>query len=252
MKLKRFFILMGCILFATMITLISVSGQNNTLFSTWNHFKVYEAALCCDPIKEFPVTVQDQFNKETRKAQVIGLSYFANPVSKNKEKIVDPYYHLTWYKIKIKEITVKRKVIIENQFGKQEWILGNAVYLLVPTEKIEKGSSFPKEANHFLCYEVLEAKTLELKVTLKDQFDLSTMKPPTTILGKPLYFCNPVMKNKEPIMNPKYHLAVYSINLPNGLRTVQIKNQFGGFKLCVGNAAMLCVPTIKHEFGVIK
>jgi len=63
------------------------------------------------------------------------------------------------------------------------------------------------------------------------------------------WFCNPVMKNSEPIVNPDNHLTVYNIGL-DMLWDVEIVNQFGPQNLTVSGPVALAVPTWKLDPGV--
>ncbi|MCX6584032.1 MAG: hypothetical protein NT166_27985 [Candidatus Aminicenantes bacterium] len=240
MKVKKYLVLILCVLLVTTI----LNGETK-----FNHFKVYAAR---GEFKQMTVSLQDQFDRGPKKTMVTGIRYFANPVNKNGEGIPNRYAHLTWYTIKIDEPVIQRVVVIENQFGKQKWVLGRALFLLVPTEKIEPNSSFPKEFNHFKCYEVLKYEFKPCEVKLQDQF---YEKPLPVVVKKPMYFCNPVSKNNEKIFNPKYHLACYYIDSPQEPttpRTIKIKNQFGDNKLVVQKGPLLCVPSLKLEYSVLK
>jgi hypothetical protein len=135
-------------------------------------------------------------------------------------------------------------------------VLAEAVFLAVPTQKIEKGSVFPKEFNHFKAYRVVEGKFEPKVVELKDQWD---GKPIKVKVIKPFLFCNPVVKyrkdKKAPIFNERYHLTCYYID-PKGFasspKSIEIQNQFGKRRLYPQQYFVLCVPTDKLGFEVIK
>ena len=182
------------------------------------------------------------------------IEFFANPVKKTEpdgakpEEISDENTHLTWYRLeKLEEENVHRVVTFENQFGVQEWLIGEAVYLIVPTEKLEEGSSEPDNSKHFKCYKVLEVLSGDIPggaYHLQDQFgeqDVNIMEP--------VYFCNPVEKNGE--ARGEGHLACYMIppeQVDN--RVVKIKNQFevNTNELILEESHMLCVPSEKKGF----
>jgi len=183
-------------------------------------------------------------------ATVLNVNFFANPVSKDNGKIYDPNAHLTWYQIR--QIAVRpMKVEFQNQFGRQKCELGEASYLLVPTQKIEPGSAMPKRLNHFKAYKVLRGDSISKKVTLVDQFDRKLQQKETAFVGKLVYFCTPVEKNNEPIYDKENHLAVYLIkslgseHLP---RNILIRNQFGTDSLRVEKSYMLAVPSKKLSY----
>ena len=244
MKKLGLLILCFCFLFVCMT--MSVSARQN-------HFKVYEAKSA-EPFKPIVVVLKDQFDKEPMKVKLTSISFFANPVEKKTEKgtyrIPVPNAHLTWYEFK--DMRPKKRIVkFKNQFGEQKWMLGEAVFLLVPTQKLRKGSSMPREFNHFKAYKYLEGDFKPIKVLLKDQFDEKHVK---VIVKKPLFFCNPVSKNEEPIFNKRYHLACYLIEgeFPGGPKSINIVNQFKENRLYPGGPIMLCVPTEKLGFEVIK
>ena len=225
-----------------MLTAFLIAGCND-------HFKVYIAK---DPTsgKEFQVKLKDQFDKQPLPATVFNVNFFANPVSKNEEKIIDPNAHLTWYQIR-QTFARPLKVEFQNQFGKQQCELGEAAYLLVPTQKMETGSAMPKKLNHFKAYKVLNSDELNKQATLVDQFDRKLQQKENVIVGKLMFFCTPVAKNNEPIFDKSNHLAVYMIkslgseHLP---KNILIKNQFGLDSLYVEKSYMLAVPTKKLSY----
>jgi hypothetical protein len=206
-----------------------------------DHYKVYYANGIEE--KQYKVKLKDQF--ESKEAALSKIEFFANPVSKNGGKIYDRNTHLAWYRLDEHETPIKRSVTFSNQFGTQTWIIGKAVFLLVPTEKIEKSSSEPDKSKHFKCYEVLSGQSLNnKKVTLEDQFGKQVV-----VINKPIYFCTPVQKNNEKSSNE--HLACYQVTLVEGSgedgHAVDIKNQFGQSRLNIEKSYMLCVPSDKKK-----
>ncbi len=60
--------------------------------------------------------------------------------------------------------------------------------------------------------------------SVQDQFDLI---PQNAFLTLPEYFCNPVSKNGEPIIDPDGHLTCYQMDhAPVSVPPVGIRNQF--------------------------
>jgi hypothetical protein len=76
-----------------------------------------------EPFKPIVVELNDQFDKEPHKAELVTISYFSNPVEKKHDsatyRIEFPNAHLTWYKFQTEVKPVKRAVKIKNQFGEQ-------------------------------------------------------------------------------------------------------------------------------------
>lgn len=238
MNVKKFLILVGCLLFAVLLC-----ARND-------HFFLYEAN---GTFKGTKVTLMDQFSRAIKKAKVMDVDYFGNPVSKNGSRIFDKNAHLTWYKIYEDPESarpVQRVVIFENQFGKQKWLLGQPVYICVPTHKIREGLSFPSELNHFKAYKVLRWEFEARSVKLKDQFHRAYFEGR---VRQPLYFCNPVVKNRGKIINKDFHLACYLVDTKGiPLRRIKIKNQFGTDILQMKGGRVLCVPTKKISWKVYK
>jgi hypothetical protein len=250
MKMKQLGVLVFCVLFLSMS--LSISARHN-------HFKLY-VVESAEPFKPIVVKLKDQFDMEPHKAKLEVISYFANPVEKVHGKathrIEFPNAHLTWYKFQSYVKPVKRMVKIKNQFGEQELLLEEGLFLAVPTEKIEKGSAMPVKFNHFKAYRVVKADFKPMVVVLKDQWD---GKPIKVKVIKPFLFCNPVVKihekMKAPIYDEKYHLTCYYID-PKGFasspKSIDIKNQFGKQRLHPQQYFVLCVPTDKLGFKVMK
>lgn len=67
----------------------------------------------------------------------------------------------------------RRTVRLRNQFGQQSIDVGEARYLLVPTQKLsDPHSEFPKDLDHYRCYEVVQVNCVPPLpvVQLGDQF----------------------------------------------------------------------------------
>jgi hypothetical protein len=242
MKKKHPGVLVFCLLFVFMS--LSIGARVN-------HYKLYVVKSA--PMEPIVVTLQDQFDRGIHRAKLTGIAFFANPVVKWHgdaiRRIEVPNAHLTWYKFTADVKPRKRIVKIRNQFGVQKWVLGEAKYLVVPTQKLLRESSMPKEFNHFKAYQVIEGDFRPVVVKLKDQFDKEPIK---VKVFKPYFFLNPVQKNKEPIYNKRYHLACYLID-PKGPPTAApksfyIRNQFGKKQLFPSHYFVLCVPTEKLGF----
>ena len=101
----------------------------------------------------------------------------------------------------------------------------------------------PPEVNpaHYQCYRV-EAPTRLVRVKLRDQFGASA---PVTV-ATPMFLCAPTDKNGMGIKDEVTHLLCYQdrgVKTPN--KRAVIRNQFGEFRVAIGAAAMLCVPSLK-------
>lgn len=212
-----------------------------------DYFKIYDVKN-----QEFnaDVTVRGQFDQRTQPMKLRVLDFFANPVSKNRESIFDKNAHLTWYR-GVQPVEPKRYVRVENQFGKVEIRTGAGYGLLVPTQKIETGSAFPEQLDHFKVYRLADVEqTPAVELKLRDQFGTDEVR--TTM---PLFFAVPVAKRYADtaysIHNQKAHLLIYSITTREIEKRVRVRNQFRrgrGFILQVVRSVMLAVPCVKLEW----
>jgi hypothetical protein len=214
-----------------------------------DHFKVYV-------VKETPVehvvAFKGQFDREPTKVALRAITNFANPVSKNGEGILDKNAHLTWYLFKTERENPKRVVLFENQFGRQKVIIGQPRWLLVPTQKLEEGSEFPRRLDHYVGYEVLEGKSIGKAVSLEDQFGAEK----ESAVRLPKVFCVPVEKTHgdrvSKIINERNHLAVYDITPREHEVRIKTKDQFDDRIVAVLKSVWLCVPSAKIEYEEIK
>lgn len=215
-----------------------------------DHFKVYKVRAA----KEVSdgVVLRGQFDKEGRKSEINGPLYFANPVSKNKEEIVDKNAHLNWYRLS-GEREPRRAVVLRNQFGEQKLLLGQPDFLLAPTKKKHGADTYPRSRSldHFKAYKVIEGKAIEKEVTLVDQFD-----DEKNVVLRPVLFCVPVEKTHGgkafKIINKRDHLVVYELKPQEHEVKFEVSDQFSENTLKTSACVWLCVPSVKLEFEEIK
>jgi hypothetical protein len=94
---------------------------------------------------------------------------------------------------------------------------------------------------HYECYQVT-GQLRALPVRLKDQFGSTEAR-----VVKPVYLCNPVQKNDQPIKDERTHLVCYQIVGPKQAnKAVRVVNQFGTQPLKVTAPQLLCVPSLKE------
>jgi len=208
-----------------------------------NHFLLYDVVEA-EPI-EVDVDLTDQFG--TDQGVVVAEPFiFANPVQKTvgsevTEIEVDEQ-HLLFYHIDDSATLPPAQVQVDNQFlaGQIFDLIDPAVLLGVPSQKIVPPTP---PLDHFKCYPVAEGSSPEdVSVQLQDQFGWYGSVEVTW----PMYFCNPVKKNLEPIVNPDNHLTVYIIEEISQWWDVTVDNQFGDDQeLTVRGPIALAVPTQK-------
>lgn len=215
-----------------------------------DHFKVYKVRAA--KVVKDGVALRGQFDKEARKAEISGPLYFANPVSKNKEKIHDKDAHLNWYRLSC-EREPRRKVAVHNQFGEQTILIGQPAFLLAPTKKVHDKTAFPlsKHLDHFKAYRVIKGKAIEKEVTLVDQFG-----DEKNAVLKPVLFCVPVAKSHGgksiKIVNEKDHLVVYELKPHEHEIKFETSDQFSENTLKTTVCVWLCVPSAKTKYEEVR
>jgi hypothetical protein len=210
-----------------------------------DYFQVYD-------VENRPATgdllLQGQFDQRRLKMRLALLDFFANPVSKNAEPIYDKNAHLAWYR-GVQPREPMRKVIVENQLGKFEILTGTGYGLLVPSQKVERGSAFPEELGHYKVYRLVDVeKPPEATLRLRDQFGASEAR-----LRLPLFFAVPVKKRygtrESPIQNERAHLLFFGITPRDVQKRVTLRNQFTrSTSVVVVRSVMLAVPSLKREW----
>jgi len=210
-----------------------------------DYFQIYDVA---NREATGKVLLQGQFDERPLKMELALLDFFANPVAKNAEPIYDNNAHLTWYR-GVQPPEPMRAVVLETQFGRFEIRTGRAYGLLVPTQKVESGSVFPKTLDHYKVYRLVDVEKIpDVTLKLRDQFGASEAR-----VRLPLYFAVPVRKRHEtkeyPIQNERAHLLIFGITARDLQKKVTLRNQFTkGTSLAIVRSLMLAVPSIKREW----
>lgn len=214
-----------------------------------DHFKVYKQYYYAEqrPLK---LQLQGQFDQAPVAAEIDHMLYFATPVRKNTSPLVDKNAHLAFYSLHGPRER-RRVVVLKNQFGLQKLLLGPALYLLVPSHKVEEGSTFPSQLDHYKAYQVLEGQLVDKNVVLADQIDRQDRVEVT----KPALFCVPVAKTVNDktsrIVNAKAHITLYDITPRRHRVRKTSKDQFGEHQLVLATSVFLGVPTQKLDWGVV-
>jgi hypothetical protein len=232
---------------------LTVCGPVGLLVPTWklepgdhkppvalDHYLLYEAIG--SPVN-VTINLNDEFGNQTE-VEVRTPVGFATPVQKtNSEAVVteilNPNVHFVMYDI-YNQQSFNNTVQVDNQFGEQALNVSGPYYLSVPSDKIVPPAPPP---DHFKCYDVVGAPPLvDTYVDVWDQF----YEYDFVQVNYADWFCNPVMKNSEPIVNPDNHLTVY--NITPDYQTywqVDVDNQFGPQSLIVWGPVALAAPTWK-------
>jgi len=85
-------------------------------------------------IRPIPVKLKDQF--QGLGARVMRPVFLCNPVQKNEQGIKDERTHLVCYQLATLR-PVNKRVVVQNQFGKQQFRVANPQLLCVPSLKEE-------------------------------------------------------------------------------------------------------------------
>ena len=210
-----------------------------------DYFKFYDVE---NRGAEGNVLLQGQFDQRPQKMQLRLLDFFANPVSKNGEPLYDKNAHLAWYR-GVQPAEPLRSVVLENQFGKFDIRTGTGYGLLVPTQKVERGSAFPEGLDHFKVYRLLDVERVPEKgMKLQDQFGTEEAG-----LRLPLFLAVPATKRHRdqvyPIHNERAHLLIFSITTREVAKRITLRNQFAkGVTVPVVRSLMLAVPSLKRQW----
>ena len=210
-----------------------------------DYFKIYDVE---DRQAQADVLLQGQFDKRGQKMRLALLDFFANPVSKNGQPLFDKNAHLSWYR-GLQAQEPMRRVVVENQFGRFDIRTGSGYGLLVPSQKVEAGSEFPKALDHYKVYRLVDVEQVpDVRLKLRDQFGTEEVA-----LRVPMYFAVPVVKTygdkKYPIQNARAHLLVFGITPRNAQRKIIVRNQFArGVSVAVVRSVMLAAPSLKLDW----
>lgn len=220
-----------------------------------DHFLVYEH----DPFPAgFNVALFGQFDVNNQQTNLPQHTHFANPVKKTHSGgtfgIADPWRHLVWYRIVSFVAEPIRTVRYRNQFGQASVQIREALYLLVPAEKLSHpgGSQPPTNADHYKCYRIIALNQVPPTpiVTLSDQFQTRS----NVGVFSPRLFCVPVRKihggSIFPINNPIEHLVVYDLSPWTFEIPVTTRDQFLVSDFKTRRAVWLAVPTEKQAWSV--
>ena len=235
--------------------LVSLAGASSLAAQfSLNHFLFYR--VDSQPAV-FSVVLTGQFETSGIKADLQKLTHFANPVKKSVpgggSGIIDPDFHLDVYTLDQPDPERRRTVRFRNQFGQGSVDIETPRFLLVPAQKISDPNSQPPEkADHYKCYEVVRINTVPPPpvVGLSDQFQSLT----GVQVGKPVYFCLPVVKEREGeepmgIFNERDHLMLYDVTPYPFVRDLATRDQFGKWGLTTSSIVWLGVPTEKQAYS---
>jgi len=211
-----------------------------------DHFKAYKIENV-KAKKPKEVTVKDQFIDKPATLKPELIKFIILPVSKKIDKKISPILnkqnHLAWNPLR--KDTSEIKFAFSNQFTNfkfTEMVVKKLRAILVPTEKIEKGSQLPETLDHYLCYQRIKGERTTKTVTLGDQFQ----KEVSTKATGPEYFCVPCSKDGKEIKNKADHLAVYVLGRGKSAgKSISIQNQFGDQSFDVKDQIFLLVPSKK-------
>jgi hypothetical protein len=213
-----------------------------------DYFKFYDVENQATKVE---VSLRGQFDRRAVPMMVNVLDFFGNPVSKNGEPIYDKHAHLAWYR-GIQRAEPMRRVLGKNQFGKFDIRIASSLGLLVPTQKILRGSVFPEALDHYKVYRVVQfekAPTVTRK--LQDQFGSETVR-----IGPPIGFAVPVSKMHRKrgtkIQNLTAHLLIYQITPRDFQKRIKVRNQFvKDASVMLVRSLFLAAPSLKLDWKAL-
>ncbi len=215
-----------------------------------DHFKFWRVTA-----DDFSITVgvnepgQQPFGVHLGKPEYLG-----NPALKNHDQqpastIKNHELHYVAYPI-IQSEANRPPIEVLNQFtnGRERWVLGRPVWLLVPASKAIEGNPAeqPPRGEHFLCFDVINSPVFG-RVTIQDQFDLRREKFEDITPLRPTHFGVPVQKHHNgptpPVKHRRTGLAFYPIPLDRYGIDVKTRDQFREQSLRVKFSEYLAVPS---------
>lgn len=235
-----------CVQLLTVLLFVASLAAGYAFAQNLDNFKVYKCnAWGFDP--PYPVVaLHDQFDLagEVDSVMLDEIDYFANPVSLNLQGILDPLAHHVWYHfVPLLQDQTRYWVKVQNQFVENELVLGPAQYLLVPANKNDEG--FPENLDHYKAYPVISGYGIGQNVNLVDQF-----LDEDELVLYPKWFCNPVDKNGEGIINDVDHLVFYELYYMTELnQLITAQDQFGYYDILIEQSYWLGVPSLKLEWS---
>ena len=231
------------IMFLAFALVVGLCGGANAQIVPENHYLVYDIGQ--KTLVLFILQKYDQFDQwfPDFTTNNLIMEKFANPVEKNGESYFNQSIHQTWWWIDDPQDT--KQVGLLNQFGHQDWDVGNGRYLVLPAWKDVPDGDFPPFWNHYKCYEA-EGPPVNVDVLLHDQWGGFS-----SVAVDPVLFCNPCTKElangeRYEIVTPEAHLAVYRLQptLPSDIPATAY-DQFGVWQINAVEAIWLVVPTEK-------
>jgi hypothetical protein len=203
-----------------------------------DHYKCYEGKF--PRFQRRSVTLEDQFSRKD--ARVVQPLLFCNPAAKDAEPLYDEAGHLECYAIKSEKEKPAPVVVVRNQYGQEMVKVKKPAMLCLPSRKNDLPD--PTTLDHYKCYRGKFPRFAGRAVTLFDQFGSEQ-----TQVMKPVFLCNPVSKNGEPIQDRLNHLKCYALRPKRTRQTVTVTNQFGTKTVKLGRSKLLCVPSAKFLGG---
>jgi len=208
--------------------------------SAKNHYKSWRL----EPIPFLAtVDVVDQFMTDVMRLDTI--DYLSNPAQKDTHPIERPDDHLLWYGATGKNTCLR--VVYDNQFGLDTFVIGQASYLLVPAQKLPHPPPDPTQIDHYKAYRVRNPQSFTRVTQIMDQFDPI---PEVVDVLTPVYFLTPASKNGEGINDSSTHYVAYDF-VPKDpmINTRTVIDQFGQHLAITRHSELLLVPTRKLQWN---
>jgi uncharacterized repeat protein (TIGR02543 family) len=234
---------------------VTVTANFAMAYTDFACYMVYEAPVpYMVPYIREPVYLEDEFCAV--EVEVQEAWYFCNPVEKEHNGVLTPIsspdHHFTAYGLAYGEELQEWSVAVDNQFGTQQLTVRGPVGLAVPTQKVEPWYHEPPVGlDHYLLYEVVEGRSVDVVVGLNDEFGSEEV-----LVTSPVLFANPVRKTHgghvTEILNPEAHGVIYWIECQYFGTDVQIVNQFGEQTFQVWGPALVAIASEMLSYEAIS
>lgn len=194
---------------------------------------------------EHGVTLQSIFDAKRVETELVGPKMFSRAVGAFGRPAKKQKAYLNWYAIKNPTKQPRRQVDVLDLvrgYGKKTLTIGNADFLLSPSQLITTGApeAIPEGLDLYKAYRVVDPPKVAMDVELTESIGAASRK-----IGKPVFVCIPVNEWHHDEVFDVSHASdgfvVYELDKQNADGKVSTIDQFGLHSLSTKSNAWICV-----------